>query len=87
MKLTQMASSIWNKMGKKYENSIVAEQIISEVLGEKAVFDDSDIDDGLDEGEDEYLMKDCFSTESGLTIRIYYGNNTSIIGEVTVREN
>lgn len=40
---------------------------------------------GDDDCEDEYLMCRCFSTEKpNLTIRIYYGNHTRIIGDVEV---
>lgn len=86
--LIQFSIDIQKRMGEYYEGVDTAEQIISEVVGEKATYYDGGIDDGLDGDEDgdTYLMKACFSTKSGLTIRMYYGNNSLILGDVLVTD-
>ena len=74
-------------IGGKYDGITATEEILTEICGQDVSFYDSVIDDGVDddETEDDYIMRDCFSTaDDKLTIRIYYGNCTMEIGYVSV---
>lgn len=60
------------------------EEILTEIIGKNVSMYDSKIDDGTD-GDDNYVMRDCFSTDDNtITIRIYYGDITRVIGCVDV---
>lgn len=60
------------------------EEILTEIVGKNVSMYDSKIDDGAD-GDDNYVMCDCFSTDDdSITIRVYYGDETRVIGCVDV---
>lgn len=61
-----------------------AKKIISKIIGKDCCCYDSYIDDGCDDADDDYVMCDAFECGE-LTIRVYYGNNTYLIGCVDVR--
>lgn len=45
---------------------------------------DTKIDDGcMEDEEDEYVMVSCFESTRNEVVRIYYGDNTMIIGDVS----
>lgn len=67
-----------------YESDVI--DAIKTATGLEAEWYDGGIDDGCDSGEDEYVMKACFSIkDKNITIRIYYGNNTLEIGYCDIR--
>lgn len=75
-------------IGGKYDGITATEEILTEICGQNVSLYDSVIDDGVDddETEDEYIMRDCFSTaDDKITIRIYYGDVTEEITYVDVR--
>lgn len=49
-------------------------------------FVDEKIDDGCDDGEDTYVMMRSYDVDK-YYVRIYYGNNTGVIGCVDIDEN
>lgn len=60
------------------------EEILTEIIGKNVSMYDSKIADGAD-GDDNYVMCDCFSTDDdSITIRVYYGDETRVIGCVDV---
>lgn len=59
--------------------------ILEKIIGEPAECYDSCIDDGSDDEDDEYVMKDCFSCGK-YRVRIYYGNNTLNVGWVRIEK-
>lgn len=77
-------------IGAKYRGIEWAKKELNEIVGAECECYDSCIDDGVDgdETEDVYVMKDCFCFEdSGITVRIYYGDVTREIGYVDVSES
>lgn len=74
-------------IGGNYGGTTATEEILTEIIGKPVEWYDSVIDDGVDddETEDEYIIKECFSTKDDkIIVRIYYGNVTDEIGYVTV---
>jgi hypothetical protein len=70
--------------GGHYDGVTATEKILTEIVGQSVDFYDTCIDDGVD-GEDTYVMKDCFvSKDDSVVVRIYYGNVTEEIGYVSV---
>lgn len=68
-----------------YDGVTYTEEILTEIVGKNVSMYDSKIDDGVDDDEDNYVMCDCFSTDdNSITIRIYYGDETRVIGCVDV---
>lgn len=69
-----------------YDGVTDTEEILTEIVGKNVSMYDSKIDDGADDDEDDnYVMCDCFSTDDdSITIRIYYGDETRVIGCVDV---
>lgn len=68
-----------------YDGVTYTEEILTEIIGKNVSMYDSKIDDGVDDDEDNYVMCDCFSTDDdSITIRIYYGDETRVIGCVDV---
>lgn len=68
-----------------YDGVTYTEEILTEIVGKNVSMYDSKIDDGVDDDEDNYVMCDCFSTDDdSITIRIYYGDETRVIGCVDV---
>lgn len=69
-----------------YDGVTDTEEILTEIVGKNVSMYDSKIDDGADDNEDDnYVMCDCFSTDDdSITIRIYYGDETRVIGCVDV---
>ena len=66
-----------------YDGVTYTEEILTEIVGKNVSMYDSKIDDGVDDDEDNYVMCDCFSTDDGfITIRIYYGDETRVIGDL-----
>lgn len=62
------------------------ENKLTELIGSKAHCYDTKIDEGLDEGEDEYLMMSAFEVDGHYeSIRIYYGNITEEITHIDIR--
>ena len=62
------------------------EEKLTEVTGYKCRCYDSGIDDGIDDDEDEYLMYSSFDFQGlNLSLRVYYGNVTDIIGYYEIR--
>ena len=64
------------------------EKQLSEIIGTKMVCYDTTIDDGIDDDdcEDEYIMKSCFSSEDDkIIVRFYYGNNSDIVTDYTIK--
>lgn len=71
-------------IGGRYDGVTATEKILTKIVGQSVDFYDTCIDDGVD-GEDTYVMKDCFvSKDDSVVIRIYYGNVTEEIGYVSV---
>ena len=71
-------------IGGRYDGITATEEILTEIVGQSVDFYDTCIDDGAD-GEDTYVMKDCFvSKDDSVVVRIYYGNVTEEIGYVSV---
>lgn len=88
IKLTpELRRAINDAIGDEY-SEIDIEEKLTELLGAEVSWYDGGIDDGCDEDEeDKYVMKACFEVIStGITIRVYYGNNTYKIGYVDIRE-
>ena len=71
---------------KIYNGATDTEEILTKIIGKNVSMYDSKIDDGAgDDEDDNYVMCDCFSTDDGfITIRIYYGDETRVIGDVDV---
>lgn len=68
-----------------YDGVTYTEEILTEIVGKNVSMYDSKIDDGVDDDEDNYVICDCFSTDDdSITIRIYYGDETRVIGCVDV---
>lgn len=68
-----------------YDGVTDTEEILTEIVGKNVSMYDSKIDDGVDDDEDNYVICDCFSTDDdSITIRIYYGDETRVIGCVDV---
>ena len=68
-----------------YDGVTYTEEILTEIVGKNVSMYDSKIDDGVDDDEDNYVMCDCFSTDDdSITIRIYDGDETRVIGCVDV---
>ena len=62
------------------------ENKLTELIGSKAHCYDTKIDEGLDDGEDDYLMMSAFEVDGySETIRIYYGNITEEITHIDIR--
>ena len=67
-----------------YYGVTYTEEILTEIVGKNVSMYDSKIDNGTD-GDDNYVMCDCFSTDDDfITIRIYYGDETRVLGCVDV---
>lgn len=62
------------------------EEVEKDLFALGATLSDEDIDDGCDDGEDEYVMKRLY-TLSTFDIRLYYGNNTRTISYQTITDN
>lgn len=62
---------------------------LKDYFGQEARFSDSGIDEGVTETDspDDYVMKDVFEMEDGTDIRIFYGNNSRLIGYIEIRES
>lgn len=74
-------------IGGRYDGVTATEEILTQIIGKSVEWYDSVIDDGVDgdETEDQYVMKDCFSTkDDSVVVRIYYGDVTEEIGYVSV---
>jgi hypothetical protein len=72
-------------VGENFVDSEFMEKKLTELVGDKWREYDCDIDDACDDEEDEYIMKSCFENEQGnINVRIYYGDNTLEIGDVSV---
>jgi hypothetical protein len=72
-------------IGSNYKGVTETKEILTKICGQDVSCYDSGIDDGIDDPEDEYVMRDCFSTaDNKITIRIYYGDHTKYIGYVSV---
>ena len=69
-----------------YYDFIDIEKILSKIVGKNVSMYDNKIDDGIDnDSDDSYVMCDCFSTDDdSITIHIYYGDRTGIVGCVDV---
>lgn len=78
-------SNQWD--GKENPGTDEMAKAIKEHFRKDARLYDSCIDDGSDDPDDEYVMKDCYELEGGGTIRIYYGNNTRLIGYVEIQND
>lgn len=84
---TALITAIDKAIGNEY-SEIEIEEKLTELLGAEVSWYDGAIDDGCDDEDDEYVMKACFEViGTGITIRVYYGNNTLEIGYVDIREN
>lgn len=76
-------------IGSDYAGADDTEKLLSELTGKKMRCYDVVIDDGADddETEDQYVMRACFTDNTGtITIRVYYGDVTEEIGYVDVSE-
>lgn len=86
--LEQLRNEIQREfIGGRYDGVTATEDILTNIVGKSVEWYDSVIDDGVDgdETEDQYVMKDCFSTkDDSVVIRIYYGDVTEEIGYVSV---
>lgn len=86
--LEQLINEIQREfIGGRYDGVTATEEILTNIVGKSVEWYDSVIDDGVDgdETEDQYVMKDCFSTkDDSVVIRIYYGDVTEEIGYVSV---
>lgn len=86
--LEQLRNEIQREfIGGRYDGVTATEEILTNIVGKSVEWYDSVIDDGVDgdETEDQYVMKDCFSTkDDSVVIRIYYGDVTEEIGYVSV---
>lgn len=86
--LEQLRNEIQQEfIGGRYDGVTTTEEILTQIVGKSVEWYDSVIDDGVDgdETEDQYVMKDCFSTkDDSVVIRIYYGDVTEEIGYVSV---
>ena len=74
-------------IGGRYDGVTATEEILTNIVGKSVEWYDSVIDDGVDgdETEDQYVMKDCFSTKDDkIVVRIFYGDVTEEIGYVSV---
>ena len=72
--------------GTLYEGETATEEILTRIVGREVEWYDSSIDDGAD-GDDDYVIKDCYSTKDDkIIVRIYFGNCTREIGYVSVTE-
>ena len=74
-------------IGGRYDGVTATEEILTNIVGKSVEWYDTVIDDGVDgdETEDQYVMKDCFSTkDDSVVVRIYYGDVTEEIGYVSV---
>jgi hypothetical protein len=83
----QLEQEIRKALVGKYAGETATEEILTKICGQKVSCYDSVIDDGVDDDdtEEEYVMRDCFSTaDDKITIRIYYGDCTMEIGYVSV---
>lgn len=60
-------------------------KMLSEIVGKKCRCYDLCIDDKSEDEEDTYVIKACFDfSDSPITIRMFYGDNTEKIGYVDV---
>lgn len=86
--LEQLRNEIQKEfIGGRYDGVNATEEILTNIVGKSVEWYDSVIDDGVDgdETEDQYVMKDCFSTkDDSVVVRIYYGDVTEEIGYVSV---
>ena len=86
--LEQLRNEIQREfIGGRYDGVTATEEILTNIVGKSVEWYDSVIDDGVDgdETEDQYVMKDCFSTkDDSVVVRIYYGDVTEEIGYVSV---
>ena len=76
-------------IGSKNMSRPVMAENLSSLIGKEVSLYDSCIDDGADgdETEDQYVMRDCWSTvDDSVVIRIYYGDVSREIGYVDVAE-
>ena len=83
----QLEEEIRTALIGEYTGINETEEILTKICGQNVSWYDSAIDDGVDddEFEDEYLLRDCFSTaDDKITIRIYYGDCTLKICYVSV---
>ena len=63
------------------------EQKLSKILGVEVKCYDSCIDDGDDSGENNYVMKDCFTAKlfnKDFYVRVFYGDRTREIGCIEI---
>lgn len=73
-------------MGEWFTTEEDIENKLTELIGSKTHCYDTKIDEGLDDGEDEYLMMSAFEVDGiGESIRIYYGNITEEITHIDIR--
>ena len=74
-------------IGGRYDGVTATEEILTEIVGQSVEWDDTCIDDGVDDDETEdcYVMKSVFSTKDDkIVVRIFYGDVTEEIGYVSV---
>ena len=86
-KLTEKIQSYF--IGSRYRGDLATEDMLTELVGEKAHCYDKVIDDGADydETEDVYVMRACFDFDNcDIVVHIYYGDVTEEIGYVDVAE-
>lgn len=86
--IAQMENEIRKELiGARYDNCVEIEDILTNIIGQKVEWFDTEIDDGVDddETEDEYIMKTSFSTKDDrIIIRVYWGDVTEEITYVRV---
>lgn len=74
-------------IGSNYKGVTETKEILTKICGQDVSCYDSGIDDGIDDSEDEYVMRDCFTTaDNKMSIKINYGERTMDIGYVSVTE-
>ena len=79
----ELRNKIYNALGTHFKGEQETEKILTEVVGKTAKCYDTSIDDGVDDCENTYVMKSCFSfVGSNLIVRIYYGDITKEIGYI-----
>lgn len=80
---------IWDSLpsDSEFPGELETEELLERLSGYKANCYDHYIDDGCDEGEDEYIMCAAYEIkDTDVYVRVYYGDNTGLIGYVEVTQ-